>query len=323
MTRISIIILLAISSWAAPPEAAEPPPPDAAEPSEQAEPSQPASYADVVTDLDAALALIATDPGAGTGPVANALLALNEYAPELARDRETLARRVDAMLQVARLQLKKAPALAAATMDEAIRQAHGDPLPAASYGPGLETLYQDRLNAMNDRGTAELEVNCTVRCRVYIDGHEEPIISGPLHLGAHHVWVEDIRGVHPPLRSVEVLSVPGETRELAYGPKLRPPAPPRPVPVPRVAPLWVEVTLFTVGVAMLVGGGTMLSLNKSCAQFTQSICTSAFDARPLGAALMGLGGVGLGTGAVMLSVDRRRDAHNDSLQVMLGWRAQF
>jgi hypothetical protein len=38
---------------------------------------------------------------------------------------------------------------------------------------------------------------------------------------------------------------------------------------------------------------------------------------------MGLGGVGLGVGSVMLSVDRRRDAQNESLQAMLSWRAQF
>lgn len=329
MTRISILLLSALSSWASPPEgtklpeSTEPPPSEVEPlPAEDAAPSQPATYAEVVAELDAALALNTSDPAAGSGPLANALLALIEHAPELAKDRETLARRVDAMLQIARLQLKKTPSVAAATMDEAIRQAHGDPLPAASYGPGLEALYQERLALMNERGTAELEINCTIRCRVYIDGHEEPIVSGPLHLGAHHVWVEDVRGVHPPLRSVEVLSVAGETRELSYGPKLIPPRPPPRPPMPRLAPRWVEVTMVTLGAAMLIGGATAIALHGACKQPNTYHCAAAFDARPLGVALMGLGGVGFGVGSVMLSVDRRH-AQNDSLQVTLGWRAQF
>jgi hypothetical protein len=279
----------------------------------ETEPSQPATYADAVAELEAALELIATDPTAGSGRLASALLALNDHAPELAKDRETLARRVDAMLQFARLYLKKNPTLAAATMDEAIRQAHGNPLPAASYGPGLEGLYQTRLAEMDKLGTAELEVNCTIRCRVYVDGHEEPIISGPLHLGSHDVWVEDVRGVHPPLRQELELSIVGETQNLSYGPKPVTPRPPPLAPVARLAPLGFEIGLVTIGVGMLIGGVTTLALTESADP----------TALAVGGLLMGLGGVSLGVGSVMISVDRRRDVHNESLQVMLGWRAHF
>ncbi len=221
------------------------------------------------------------------------------------------------MLQLARSQLEDNPSMAAQTMDKAIRQAHGVPLPAASYGPRLEALYQERLEVMNNRGTAEIDVNCTIRCRVYIDGHEEPIVSGPLHLGPHDVWVEDARGVHPPLQMEVDLSVAGKSYDLSYGPRVadrRAPA----APLARVAPRGVEIALIALGTAMLIGGSTALALHGSGEDPEHP-----FDARPLGVALMGLGGIGLGAGSVMLSVDRRRDAQRDGLQVMLGWRARF
>jgi hypothetical protein len=269
----------------------------------------------VVADLEAEIALLTEDPTAGNGPLANALLALFDHAPSLAKDPETLARRVDAMLQLARLQLANNPNIAAQTMDEAIRQAHGVPLPAAGYGPRLDKLYQERLEVMNNRGTAVLEINCTIRCRVYIDGHEEPIVSGPLHLGPHNVWVEDSRGVHPPMRSVEDLSVAGKTYRLSYGPHV----PRQRPPVAQLAPRWVEITSITLGAAMLIGGTTALAAYGASREPSQT-----FDERPLALALMvGLGGVGLGVGSVMLSIDRQRDAQNESRQVMLSWRAQF
>jgi hypothetical protein len=313
MTRTFTILLSAISSWASPPDTAEPPPPTTAKPSHST------SYESVVADLEAAITLLTEHPTAGNDPLANALLALDDHAPSLAKDPETLARRVDARLQLARLQLANDPNTAAQTMDEAIRQAHGAPLPAASYGPRLDKLYQERLEVMNNLGTAELEINCTIRCRVYIDGHEEPIVSGPLHLGPHHVWVEDSRGMYPPMRSVEDLSVAGKTYQLSYGPHVPRQRPPAAAPVARLAPRWAEITLITLGAAMLIGGTTAWAVYGARQEHSQR-----FDARPLALALtMGLGGVGLGVGSVMLSVDRRRDAQNESLQAMLSWRAQF
>jgi hypothetical protein len=312
MIRIFTVLLSAVSSWASPPDTAEPPPPNAANP------SRPTSYETVVADLEAAITLLTEDPTAGNRPLESALLALDDHAPRLAKDPETLARRGDAMLQLARSQLVETPDLAAQTMDEAIRQAHGAPLPAASYGPRLDKLYQERLEVMNNLGTAELEINCTIRCRVYVDGHEEPIVSGPLHLGPHHVWVEDSGGMYPPMRSIEDLSVAGKTYQLSYGPhspRQRHDA----TPVARLAPRWVEITLITLGTAMLVGGTTAWAVYGARKEHSQG-----FDARPLALALtMGLGGVSLGVGSVMLSVDRRRDAQNESLQAMLSWRAQF
>jgi hypothetical protein len=310
-THIFTLVLSAMSSWASPPDAVELPPPNTADP------SQPASYESVVADLEAAITLLTEDPTAGNGPLAKALLALVDHAPSLAKDPESLARRVDAMLQLARLQLVKTPELAAQTMDEAIRQAHGALLPAASYGPRLDKLYQERLALMNNRGTAELEINCTIPCRVYIDGHEEPIVSGPLHLGPHHVWVEDSRGMYPHMRSVEDLSVVDKTYRLPYGPHLSRQRPST-GPVARLAPRWAEITLITLGAAMLIGGTTALAYGASQEH------SQTFDARPLALALtMGLGGVGLGVGSVMLSVDRQRDPQNESTQAMLSWRAQF
>jgi hypothetical protein len=308
MTRILTILLSGISSWASPPDAAEPPAPTATSSSDST------SYESVVADLEAEMALLIEDPTAGNGPLANALLALVDHAPSLAKDPDTLARRVDAMLQLARLQLANSPTIAAQTMDEAIRQAHGVPLPAASYGPRLDKLYQERLEVMNNRGTAELEVNCTIRCRVYIDGHEKPIVSGPLHLGPHNVWVEDARGVHPPMRSIEDLSVAGKTYQLSYGPHV--PRQRTSAPVASLAPRWAEITLITLGAGMLIGGTTAFAVYGASQE--------TFDARPLALALtIGLGGVGLGVGSVMLSVDRQRNARNESRQVMLSWRAQF
>lgn len=311
MTYILPILLAAISTWASPPDPADPPPPSATDSSD------PTSYESVIADLEAAIAVLTEDPTAGNGPLANALLALVDHAPRLAKDPQTLARRVDAMLQLARLQLANHPNIAAQTMDEAIRQAHGVPLPAASYGPRLDTLYRERLEVMNNRGTAEIEIHCTIRCRVYIDGHEAPIVSGPLHLGPHHVWVEDSRGLHPPMRSVEDLAVAGKTYQLSFGPEAQRQR--QRAPAARLAPRWAEVTLVTLGAAMLIGGATAFAIYGASQE-----PRTMFDGRPLALAItMGLGGVGLGVGSVMLSVDRRRDAPNESRQVMLSWRAQF
>lgn len=311
-THIFTLVLSAMSSWASPPDTTEPPPPTAANP------SPPTSYESVIADLDAAIALITENPAAGNGPLANALLALIDHAPSLASDPESLARRVDAMLQLARLQLAKHPEIAAQTMDEAIRQAHGAPLPAASYGPRLDKLYQERLEVMNNRGTAQFEINCTIRCRVYIDGHEEPIVSGPLHLGPHQVWVEDSRGMYPPMRSVEDLSVADKTYQLSYGPHF-PQQRSSAGSDARLAPRWAEITLITLGAAMLIGGTTALAVYGANQENRQPS-----DARPLALALtMGLGGVGLGVGSVMLSVDRRRDGQNEPLRAVLSWRTQF
>lgn len=327
LTHLPLIVLSTIATWASPPDTSDAPPPSLEAPEsteEQTDDSQPLSYTAAVAELQAALDSFRTNPTEGAERLANALLLLNDYTPELAKDRDALALRVDAMLEMARSQLKKTPLLAAATMDEAIRQAHGDPLPASNYGPGLGDLYEQRLAAMNEQGTAQFEVHCTVRCRVYIDGHETPIFSGPIHLGKHQVWVEDTLGQHPPLRSDEHLSEPGETREISYGPtiKPRPPTPPQ-KPLPRVAPKWVGVTLITFGVAMLIGGSSVLGAYGTCAVPTPDACQKNFNTLPLAGVLLGLGGAGLGIGSVLVGVDRQRSAHNDALQVTIGWRAQF
>lgn len=286
-------------------------------------PPQPESYAEAVASLEAAVTSLSEDPTIGGGDVATALLALLDHAPQLAADRETLALRVDAMLQLARLHLnQESPSLAAATMDEIIRQAHGDALPAASYGPGLAALHRERLDAMNEQGTAEIEVICMVRCRVYIDGHEEPILSGPLHLGSHHVWIEDVSGVQPSVRSVEMLSVAGETRKLTFGRAPEPPPGPPSPPARRLAPLWAEITLVAVGAALIIGGGTALALHQPCAPLLPLSC-DGFDARPLGVALMGVGGVSLGAGSVLLSVERPRGLADESVQASIGWQMRF
>lgn len=320
MSRLLILLFTHTLSMAAAEPAAE------AELESELEPmdgssaaTEPLDYAEAVAELEAANTAVTEDPDAGTDRLAKAIIGFAEFGPELAADRATQRLRFEAMLNLARLQSSSAPDMAPITMDQAIREAHGDSLPVARFGPRMEALYTDRLDAMNELGTAMIEVKCSIRCRIFIDGREKPIVSGPLHLGTHHVWIEDANGKYPALRSVEVLSVADETRVISFGPKNS--STPRPVVAPklgRAAPKWVEATLITLGTAMLVGGGVAASLNCDA----NDPCPYLFDGRSLGTALLGVGGISLGVGAALAGVDRGR-SNRSELSLAVGWRMQF
>lgn len=317
-----LLILLFSHSLSMAPVEAEPAPelePELEPMEESSASTQPLEYADAVAELQAANTAVTEDPDVGTDRLAKAIEGFAEFGPELAADRTTQRLRFEAMLNLARLQSSSAPDMAPVTMDQAIREAHGDSLPVARFGPRMEALYADRLDAMNDLGTAMIEVKCSIRCRIYIDGREKPIVSGPLHLGTHQVWIEDAGGKYPALRSVEVLSVADETRVISFGPRRT--STPGPVVAPklgRAAPKWVEVTLITLGTAMLVGGGVAASLNCDA----NDPCPYLFDGRAMGTALLGVGGISVGVGAALAGVDRGR-SNRSELSLAVGWRMQF
>lgn len=287
----------------------------------------PAGYARAVAELEAANLDVFEDPNMNPERLAQALDALDQHDLLLAADRGTRELQVEATLNFVRLQLVEDPPRAAEWMDGLIRQTHDHPLVADHFEPQLQSFYHDRLKALDEGGAAMLEIACTIRCRVFVDGRETPIVAGPLYLGVHEVWVEDLEQLHPPQRFDVVLEDAGVTHVVEYGPRQEESRTPIPastrVPA-RVAPVWVEATLVTVGALVLIGGGVALSMHATCPKLDQTDCPKVFDARALGTTLVGLGGISLGAGSVMLGFDRsRRQGHGDDLQLSLGWLIQF
>src|SRR5690606_421503 len=91
----------------------------------------------------------------------DALSDLTRYAPDLADDPAAREVRTRAQLNLARSYLSSGEHDSAnGIMDEVIRSTIGEDLPIAEFGPSLVKLHAERVAALEERGTAELEVVC-------------------------------------------------------------------------------------------------------------------------------------------------------------------
>ncbi|NVB39631.1 hypothetical protein G6O69_17445 [Pseudenhygromyxa sp. WMMC2535] len=155
-----------------------------------------------------------------TNALEQAIVALYEYTPLMAGDDEVLENRDLALMMLVRVYLaQERPEIASAVMDHALRNAGGRALPAAMFGPRLETLHDERRAELEAGGEGSLRVSCAQPCRVFVD--EREVISGRLSmlLGQHRVWVEAVSGEGEPLREVVSIDAPGQVIELRHDPR--------------------------------------------------------------------------------------------------------
>lgn len=274
-------------------------------------------YDAALLQLEEADMFMSTEPLASPETLANAITALEEFAPTLAGDAEARTSRQYARLNLARAhQQAKRDELAAQVMDEAIRAAMGDLLPAADFGPSLEDLYTQRLDALEQLGRASLVVRCEMPCKVYVDERELGPEPPPLLLGSYRVWIEDTTGKRSATREQVELSEVGHVYELEFAP-IRPPVrrPPPPPPPTRIMPRWAEIALIVTGVGLTTTGGVLIGLSQSDGENFKTLN---------GGAISTIFGVAtMLPGVITLSIDERRIAGARGRQAMVNWTMQF
>jgi hypothetical protein len=260
------------------------------------------------------------DPVAAAGALTSAIAALEGFAPTLATDPETRALRQFARLNLARAHmLADQQELAQQVMDEAIREAMGDPVPAGSFGPSLEELYTQRLAALEASGRASLVVNCGMDCKVYVNERDLGPEPPPLLLGTYRVWIEDSTGKRSTLRAPLELNEAGQVYPIEFAPIRRPPAPPPPPPPPtRIMPRWGEIALIVVGVGLTTTGAVLIGLDGSG---RGEIGT--YETLPGGVVATVVGVATLLPGVITLSIDERRMAGKTGRQATLNWTMRF
>jgi len=209
-------------------------------------------------------------------------------------------------------------------MDEAIRSSMGRAMPVGIFGPRVLEVYERRLRALREAGTASLRVECDT-CEIVINEHRSPNPSESLYLGSYRVWVQTDGGWEPHLVEVELdevgavvsIKVPwalsarereGTGPDEVAGDSYR----------PAVGPLGLTGALTIVGgVATAVGGGVLLSFPLFIERGTG--LTSKQQQAALG--LTAVAGVSILLGTVGLIVDKtvmqhKRDRTTERVRVM-------
>lgn len=296
-----------------------------------------ATLTDAMERLSKAEQLANEDPSAGADELATALRALHQFPTDLGNDKALREARMYALLSLARARLASDdPIGAQEAIDEAIRTARGDAIPSAEFGPTLDKLKKERMQAVASKGTATVDVTCYVPCQVYIN--EKP--SDPqakLPLGEYRLHVESTEPDGPAPWSIDIiLDTPDKTSDLSWGESDSVPEPepgPTPDPMPdgppakRIAPRWLEISMLTVGVGVMAAGAVLLGINGQCPDGADpndpDACPEVYTTLAPGAALLAGGGaLGL-AGGIMLGISEVRVAKQRGRQVMVTWTVQF
>jgi hypothetical protein len=304
-------------------------------------------YAAALAAVEQAAVEVNTDPTRGIASLRSALVALHEFAPELAADAGALELRTMAELALARAQLAAGEREAAiVTIDAALVSLGATTLPIERLGPSLGALVEQRRDALAARGEGRLQVRCAVPCRVYVDERGSTAAAGEgltLPLGEHRLWVAAADDTSPPLRRVLQLTDPGATLSASYpvGPQgvesVEPPAPtlldaPGPGvvldrPRKRVAPRWVELAALATGGAAVIAGAVLWALDSRCPRGVDpthiAACPELYDTRNAGIALVSAGAATALTGGVMLIVDETRVGDRRGRELGLVWTTRF
>ncbi|NJK31067.1 MAG: hypothetical protein HC927_00895 [Deltaproteobacteria bacterium] len=201
-------------------------------------------------------------------------------------------------------------------LDEAIRTALDQDLPADRFGPSLAKLYAQRRVALQSAGTGSIAVECQVPCRVFINEHAVETQTDGLVLGEYRVWIEATEQEYRHYSTSVALVEPGQTATLEYD---KPPEPPKSPELPpqqpqhkRLLPLGAEAAMLVVGSGVAVLGTVLATTN--------------LDSRPMligGATAAALGGVALIAGAVTLGIDEVRDGKDRARRLSLVWTIKF
>ncbi|PRQ01301.1 hypothetical protein [Enhygromyxa salina] len=278
-------------------------------------------YGAAIDELRQADADANLDPAAATTALTSAISALENFAPELSDDAETRALRQSARLNLARAHLlADHQDDAERIMDDAIRDSMGDVVPAADFGPSLDELYTQRVDALESLGRASLVVSCELPCKVYVNERELGTEPPPLLLGTYRVWIEDTTGRRSDKREQVELSEADQVVGVEFA-DLRPEA--TQVLRPgrsraRIMPRWAEIALIVTGVGLTTTGGVLLGIDG--------------NTRPNGRIYQTLTGGIIGTvagvatllpGVITLSVDERRLAGKTGRQATVSWTMRF
>jgi hypothetical protein len=296
-------------------------------------------------DFEAALAAVEqanlavnNDPEANHPSLAAAIEQLSSFGPQIAANpkaRETLDL---SLLNLARaLLLTGDEAGAAKVMDEVLRSAHGRKLPIKSFGPTLVEFHDARRAVLDEQGTAAIQVQCRVSCRVVIDAQAATTDSGPLYLGPHRVFIEAVDGSVPAVDLTRDLGEAGTTEVIHFpeaeptcdqpAPVVAPPQAPPPAPK-RILPRWAEISVAAIGVGAAVAGGVMLGLDGKCPGGRDPVadaqqCPTLYEGTVPGLVAIGIGSALLVVGTVTLSVDEVRIGKERGRQAMLNWTVRF
>lgn len=292
-------------------------------------------YQAALAAVEEANLAVNSDPEANLAALATAIDELAEHDLALAMHppgREAL--------DLSRLNLARAllltgdEARAGEVMDEVLRGAGERPLPVARFGPTLAEFHDRHRAALEKGGTGAIQVRCELSCRVVIDARSANGDSGPLFLGEHRVRVTALDDSLPPAEQVVELHEAGATMVIHYpaeslGCEPEPAPPPAPLPPPappkRLLPRWAEISVTAIGLASIVAGGIALGFDGKCpgSNDPNRDCPMVWEGTGPGLIAIGLGGAVTVLGAVTLSIDEDRLAHQRGRRAMLGWRMQF
>ncbi len=289
---------------------------DVQQPTVQAAPASPAGehliMAGVLERLAAAERLADEDPHQGAPELATALAELALHADALATDSQLQEQRLIGQLTLARALLAiEDLAGAQQVIDEVVRTARGEAIPANSFGPRIGALYEQRSRELSFGQRAGLDIRCAVPCRVYINERSADSHEVSLPPGAYRVHVEpvDPRTATPWRTGVYVRDHVVQLRYPQFtDTPLKPPARPSPsttvdMPRRRMLPRWLEIAGVSVGAASVGVGAGLWAIDYTCKGPESPLCRELWDTDVVGATLVSAGVALLVSAVTTLAVD--------------------
>ncbi|MCA9701509.1 MAG: hypothetical protein KC431_28575 [Myxococcales bacterium] len=289
---------------------AAPPAGDAA--GDAASDAENADYLATKDEVQAAMLKANEDPTEGSASLRNALTKLQNHAPLLAVDAEGQELRTRAQLTLARALMAAEDSDGARdVMDEAIRTARGDPMPTASFGPGLTALHKERMGSLDKLGTGEIAVTCLSPCQVYVN--ERPAtVSGVAGLvpGKYRLHIVDPEGVNRTLQQIIEVTADG-TIAIEFGTAPIDPIEPTTTPAfKRMMPRWAEISLMVAGALTMGAGGALIGIHERCPDLSSPLadpqCPEVYLTRTAGIITLAGGGALFLGGTITLAVDEVR-----------------
>lgn len=291
------------------------------------------TYVETLDDVEVAIERGNQDPQQAIDLLEEALDSMARYPLDLIGDRRALDLRAVAQLSLARAYLLEGREREAlVTVDILILDTQESAPPVKNYGPTIQSLYDERRKVLAGYGTSNIEINCVVPCRVYV---QERLVSQSLDsllLGDYRVVVEAVDGSIPPLRAQILLSEPGQTGHLTYGTaplQIDEPGRQEDPPVERrMIPRWVAISGVALGVGLAVTGGVLLAYHDKCPGGLDPVtdadeCPRLYNNLASGVATAAAGGVALLGFGVVLAVDEARGNRARDLTTMLTWSIPF
>jgi hypothetical protein len=291
------------------------------------------TYVETLEEVEVAIDRGNQDPQQAIDLLEEALDSMAGFQLDLIGDRRALDLRAVAQLSLARAYLLEGREREAlGTVDILILDTQESAPPVKNYGPTIQSLYDERVKVLEGYGTSNIEINCTVPCRVYVQERLGSQSPGPLLLGDYRIVVEAVDASIPPLRAQILLSEPGQVGHLTYGYAPIQDADSGPqkdtAPKRRMLPRWVEISGVVIGAGLAVTGGVLLAYHNQCPGGLDPVtnadeCPRLYNNLASGIATAAVGGAALLGFGVALTVDEVRGSRARELTTMLTWSVPF